>query len=76
MSFSSHKNTTNELELGIQLSGEATRKYFIGADGDGNREDQVLKSQRREQKKRTGIGRHVGPMWRPSAVEIFYYLQG
>lgn len=76
MSFSSHKNTTNELELGIQLSGNATRKYFIGADGDGNREGQVLKSQRREHKKRTGIGRNLGPMWRPSAVEIFCYLQG
>lgn len=72
MSFSSHKNTTNELELGIQLSGKAARKCFIGADGDGNREGQVLKSQRREQKKR--IGRHVGPMWRPSAVKIFCYL--
>lgn len=48
MSFSSHKNTTHELELGIQLSGKATGKYFLGADGDGNRGDQVQKSQRRE----------------------------
>lgn len=48
MSFSSHKNTTNELELGIQLSGKATGKYFLRADGDGNRGDQVQKSRRRE----------------------------
>lgn len=74
MSFSSHKNTTNELDLGIQLSGKATGKYFFGADGDGNKGVQVQKSQRREWEARTGIGRHLGAMWRPSTVEIFFYL--
>ena len=29
MSFSNHKNTTNELDLGIQLSRKATGKYFF-----------------------------------------------